>query len=178
MFGNDDVSVYIAVRILLALPVPDVSIIVSGDSIAGQSYALQCSASVVDSVVVQPDMEIDRPNGSVLVSVEQSRTLTHNFFPLVASDGGQYTCTATVNIPEAGITNLQGIAVETIIVVGMLIFILMHNLFRFVDTCTYMAVMQLLIQWKCLKLWKAISHLCVSLGRLPAFVLILLLATH
>ena len=99
-----------------ALPVPDVSISVSGDSIAGQNYSLQCSASVVDGVVVQPDLEIEGPGGSVLVSAEQSGTLTHMFSPLVTSDGSQYTCRATVVIPEAGITSPQGSTMKTIIV--------------------------------------------------------------
>ena len=69
-------------------------------------------------MVVQPDLEIVGPGGSALASVGQSVTLTHMFSPLVTSDGGQYTCTATLNIPEAGITNLLGSAIENIDVVG------------------------------------------------------------
>ena len=69
-------------------------------------------------MVVQPDLEIVGPDGSVLASVGQSVTLTHMFSSLVTSDGGQYTCTATLNIPEAGITNLLGSAIENIDVVG------------------------------------------------------------
>ena len=103
-----------------ALPAPVVSISVSGDSIAGQTYSLQCSASVVDGVVVQPDLEIVGPGGSVLASVGQNVTLTHMFSPLVTSNGGQYTCTATVNIPEASITNLQGSTMKIISVTSKL----------------------------------------------------------
>ena len=71
-------------------------------------------------MVVQPDLEIVGPGGSVLASVRQSVTLTHMFSPLVTSDGGQYTCTATLNIPEAAITDLQGSAVEIITVASEL----------------------------------------------------------
>ena len=102
-----------------------------GDSIAGQNYSLQCSASVVDGVVVQPDLEIVGPGGSVLASVGQNVTLTHMFSPLVTFDGGQYTCTATLNIPEAGITNLQGSAVKSIIVIGKLL----HVMVSIVHVC-------------------------------------------
>ena len=122
------VQIYNAILLSIssALPAPDVSISVSGDSIAGQSYSLQCSASVVHGVVVQPDLEIVGPDGSVLASVGQSVTLTHMFSSLATSNGGQYTCTATLNIPEANITNLQGSAVEDIDVVGMLLHV-MHG---------------------------------------------------
>ena len=71
-------------------------------------------------MVVQPDLEIVGPGGSVLASVQQSVSLTHMFSPLETSDGGQYTCTATVNIPEAGILNLQGSAVENVSVTSEL----------------------------------------------------------
>ena len=71
-------------------------------------------------MVVQPDLEIVGHDGSVLASVGQNVTLTHMFSPLATSNGGQYTCTATFNIPEAGITDLQGSAMEVITVASEL----------------------------------------------------------
>ena len=47
-----------------------------------------------------------------------SSSLDYMFSPLRTSDGGQYTCTATVNITQAGIMDLQNSAVETVVVVG------------------------------------------------------------
>ena len=98
-----------------ALPAPNVTITFSGVSIAGQDYSLQCSASVVDGLVVLPNLKIVFPN-STEISVISSSSLVYTFSPLRTSDGGQYTCTATVNIPQAGIIDLQNTAVETVIV--------------------------------------------------------------
>ena len=101
-----------------ALPAPDVTITFSGNSTASQSYSLQCSASVVDDLVALPDMNIVFPN-STMISVANSTSMQHMFSPLRTSDGGQYTCMATINIPQAGIRDLQSSVVETVRVVGM-----------------------------------------------------------
>ena len=100
-----------------ALPAPNVTISFSGDSIAGLTYSLNCSASVVAGLVVLPHLKIVFPN-STEVSAVSSSSMDYVFSPLRTSDGGQYTCTATVNIPQAGITDLQNSVVETITVVG------------------------------------------------------------
>ena len=100
-----------------ALPAPNVTISFSGDSIAGLNYSLHCSASVVAGLVVLPDLKIVSPN-STEVSAVNSSSVDYVFSPLRTSDGGQYTCTATVNIPQVGITELENSAVETITVVG------------------------------------------------------------
>ena len=99
-----------------ALPAPNVTITFSGDSIAGQDYSLQCSASVVDGLVVLPDLKLLFPN-STEISVISSSSVVYIFSPLRTSDGGQYTCIATVNIPQAGITDLQTSITENITVV-------------------------------------------------------------
>ena len=100
-----------------ALPAPNVTTSFSGDCIAGLTYSLHCSASVVAGLVVLPDLKIVFPN-STEVSAVNSSAVDYVFYPLRTSDGGQYTCTATVNIPQAGITDLQSSVVETITVVG------------------------------------------------------------
>ena len=82
---------------------------------AGLSYSLQCSASVVADLVMQPDLDIVFPNTTDIVAMN-STSLTYTFSPLRASDGGQYTCIATVNIPEIGIANLQNSATKNVIV--------------------------------------------------------------
>ena len=98
------------------LPPPIVTISPSGDSTAGQSYSLQCSASVVAGLVVQPDLVLVAPDGSEVASQMNTSSLSHTLSPLRTSDGGQYTCTATVTIPEAGITDLLNSAEETVTV--------------------------------------------------------------
>ena len=78
---------------------------------------MHCSASVVAGLVALPDLKIVSPNSTEVSSVNSS-SVDYVFSPLGTSDGGQYTCTATVNIPQAGITDLQSSAVGTITVVG------------------------------------------------------------
>ena len=67
--------------------------------------------------MVLPDMKIMFPNSTV-ISVANSTSVQHMFSPLKRSDGGQYTCTATINIPQAGIRDLQSSVVESFRVVG------------------------------------------------------------
>ena len=112
-------------RLPSGLPAPVVDISFSGDSTAGQSYSLQCSASVVAGLVIQPDMEIVFPNISEVVTMSSS-SLIYTFSPLRTSDGGQYTCTATVNIPQAGITDLKSTAIETLSVASECAQVYMH----------------------------------------------------
>ena len=96
----------------LVLPPPDVSISSSGDSIAGQNYSLNCSASAVDGLVVLPDLKIVGPNSTM--SLMNTSSLVYMLSTLRTSDGGLYTCTATVNI--TGVTFHQSPTTETIIV--------------------------------------------------------------
>ena len=67
--------------------------------------------------MVEPDLLIVFPNTTEIVAMNIS-SLNYTFSSLRTSDGGQYTCTATVNIPEAGIADLQGSAMEAINVAG------------------------------------------------------------
>ena len=66
--------------------------------------------------MVQPDLEIVFPNTIEIIVELNSTSLSHTFSPLRTSDGGQYTCTATVNIPEVGIADLKNSATENITV--------------------------------------------------------------
>ena len=67
--------------------------------------------------MVQPDMEIVFPNMTEIAASNIS-SLNYTFSPLRTSDVGQYTCTVTVNIPQAGIVDLQSSTSEIIIVIG------------------------------------------------------------
>ena len=96
---------------------PNVSITLLKNYIAGLNASLQCSAIVVNGLVVKPLLELVSPNGTVLASLHND-TLTYLFSPLLMSDGGQYSCIATIDIPEVNITGLQTTTSEVITVVG------------------------------------------------------------
>ena len=98
-----------------ALPPPTVSISVSGNSSAGQQYTINCSATVVAGLISNPDMKIVSPN-STLVADMDTTSVQYTFSPLRTSDGGQYNCTATINIPKAGIANLNTSKLKTVTV--------------------------------------------------------------
>ena len=65
--------------------------------------------------MVLPELKIVFPN-STEISVMNSSSLDYMFSPLRTSDGGQYTCTTTVNIPRAGIIDLQNSAMWNVTV--------------------------------------------------------------
>ena len=99
------------------LPPPNVTISFSGSSTAGQSYSLNCSATVVPGLVTEPDVQLVFSDST---KAEGSSSVEQSFSPLRTSDGGQYTCTATVNIPQAGIANSSS-TTETVTVQSELV---------------------------------------------------------
>ena len=101
-----------------ALPPPNVIISFSGSSTAGQSYSLQCSATVVPDLVTEPHVQLVFSDSTI---VNGSSSVEQSFSPLRTSDGGQYTCTATVKIPRAGIDNLSNTVTETVTVQSELV---------------------------------------------------------
>ena len=105
-------------HLFTALPPPDVTTFSLNQTFtAGTTYTINCSATVVHGLVVQPNMKI-ASRGSNVVSVSNKGSVEYTFSPLATSDGGQYNCTATVNIPEVGITGLKSSATKTITVAG------------------------------------------------------------
>ena len=101
----------VCVPSLSDLPPPNVTISFSGSSTAGQSYSLNCLATVVPDLVTEPHVQLVFPNSTI---AEGSSSVEQSFSPLRTSDGGQYTCTATVNVPQAGIANLSNTIKETV----------------------------------------------------------------
>ena len=84
------------------LPAPNVSITFSGSSTAGLSHSISCTATVVPGLVALPTMMIVFPNSTVVLA-HNTISVDYTFSPLRTSDGGHYTCTATINIPQAEI---------------------------------------------------------------------------
>ena len=99
-----------------ALPSPDISFSFAGVSIVGQTYSLQCSATLAAVLVVQPDMKIAFPN-STEISQAINSSIEYRFNSLRISDGGQYTCTSTINLLQAGIADLHTSVTKTLTVV-------------------------------------------------------------
>ena len=84
---------------------------------AGGILTLVCSATVVEDLVSPPLVEFVSADGGSLehqgiqvanpITEGRITTLTLQFVPLVTSAGGVYTCTATVDIPQAAIGNIS-----------------------------------------------------------------------
>ena len=95
-----------------ALPTPVVSISPSsGSPTAGQTYSLTCSVQVVPHLVVEPSIEWIRQDGTVL-NASSGSNLQLNFNPVMTSDGGRYTCHASINI--TGLVFASGVAFRDI----------------------------------------------------------------
>ena len=77
---------------------------------------MNCSASVVNGLVVLPDLTIVFPNSTV-ISEDGTNSQAYMFSPLRMSDGGWYTCTAAVNIPVAGIIDHQSSVTRNVVAV-------------------------------------------------------------
>ena len=107
---------------LTASPVLNVSIVRSSDLVfAGESLNLSCSVSVPHNLVHSPILMWSGPGvdqNSTELSGESPLSLT--FFPLHTSHGGVYTCTASLNIPETGVS-VSGVGMVTIVVQSMYI---------------------------------------------------------
>lgn len=110
-------SLFFFFSIPSAIPPPLVEISDSGGSRAGQILTLICSVTVVEGLVLPPHVEfVNASNGAVqhqTVQVGNSSTegrvttLTLQFSPLITSSGGEYTCRATIDIPQALIQNVS-----------------------------------------------------------------------
>jgi hypothetical protein len=96
-----------------------VSISSSGLLLTRQSYVFTCTASIVEELLPSVDLELLAPNGTSLAkqqSLPGLSALQYTLASLGTSDGGQYTCTASLSIPGSRIDS-QASATESITVV-------------------------------------------------------------
>lgn len=94
------------------------SIVRSSDSVtARQLLTLTCSATVQEGIGGTPMLTWTR-NGMGLGGEELSCSLVLSFSPII-SDTGEYTCTARLAIPEAGV-NVSGTNTTSLLVQGIL----------------------------------------------------------
>ena len=107
-----------------ALPPPVVTTSSYGSTIAGSVYSLVCMVKVVDRLEVVP-VVVWRKGGGVLLVNGINTTLTRTvsggnstlnltFNPLLTSHGGQYTCDATISVPQLSlnVTNSSAVTVS------------------------------------------------------------------
>ena len=104
----------------------------TGSTAAGEMYTLSCTATVVENLVVVPNIQWEYSNGSVVNSgssfalsamITSGNTTTHNltFSPLRTSHGGEYTCRAIINIPSISISGLNGSQFSGVVIQSKLI---------------------------------------------------------
>ena len=96
----------------LALPPPVITLPPSPVTMAGQSLSFTCTASVIEYLAVDPVLEWVSSNSNPLTTmdttnsgVEFNSTLIFN--NLRTSQGDQYNCSATINVP--GISSVQSV---------------------------------------------------------------------
>ena len=95
-----------------------------GSSIAGSVYSLVCTVKVVDGLVVVPDV-VWMKDGRVVVNGTNTNltrtvsggntTLNLTFYPLLTSHGGQYTCVATISLPQLSLNVTNSSAVNVLV---------------------------------------------------------------
>ena len=101
----------------LELPSPGISVTGALVAEAGQPVSLTCVATVVEYLIVSPTLQWMRLNGSILEEGQNpsagssplvsgtNSTLKASFNPLLASHGGQYLCTASINVSGVPVTS-------------------------------------------------------------------------
>lgn len=102
-----------------ALPLPIISIVSEGSSLAGENFTVSCTSSVVaglsDSVVVATswtDSEGNPLQSDAPLMSGSNTSLALTFNPLFMSHGGQYFCTATISIVELSIQRMNSVPLD------------------------------------------------------------------
>ena len=113
-------TVYMYILTPSTVPSPPVVIItVSGDSVAGSSLSLLCTATPPPIPLVSPPtvswIQQDLADTVIPVTSDTSVSVNLTFNPLRTSHGRVYVCIAGYNIPDADLSDLTNTA-STIIV--------------------------------------------------------------
>ena len=90
-----------------------VTISVSGDSVAGSSLSLLCTATPPIPLVTPPTVswiQQDLADYVTPVPSDPSASVNLTFNPLRTSRGGVYMCVADYNIPDADLSDLSNTA--------------------------------------------------------------------
>ena len=88
-----------------------------GDPIAGSTYTLVCQVSVVEGLVVDPDVVWLDSNGTAVSGVNitvggpsiEGSVVTRNltFSPLHTSHGGDYTCRSSISVSSISVSSIS-----------------------------------------------------------------------
>ena len=100
------------------LPPPTVTLSAPPTVQAGDSLTLTCSVGVVSDLASPPTIQWTDSSGQTLTSVGSGLTRTLTFDPVRTSHAEEYTCTATINIPEVNITDRSSVDSTDITVAG------------------------------------------------------------
>ena len=95
-------------------PAPEVTVTVSAIGapiVGGTSYSLTCGHDAPQSLMATVQSTLTTPDGTMLTS------LPHTFSPLRVTDGGQYSCTATISSPlvTGDFTATQGTPLDVVV---------------------------------------------------------------
>ena len=129
------------------LVAPVVVVTSKGDPTAGNTYTLVCQVSVVEGLVVDPDVVWLDSNGTTVSGLDitvgepniEGSVVTRNltFSPLHTSHGGNYTCRASISVFSISLSssNLTHIVVQSMFIcsqylsVHVLIVVLLYSQF-------------------------------------------------
>ena len=80
-------------------------------TVGGTSYSLTCDHDAPQSLMATVQSTLRTPDGTMLTS------LPHTFNPLLVTDGGQYSCSATVSSPylTGAFTATQGTSLDVVV---------------------------------------------------------------
>ena len=109
-FANSSVSIITTVFVYLSeLVPPNVAIATNGAQNIGKSYNITCTVNVLDLLIPNTMIQWVKtpPNNTIPSPNTASTTSIHYIEALNTSDAGQYTCIATITIPDIGFT-VQG----------------------------------------------------------------------
>ena len=121
-----------------------------GDTVAGEQYTLTCTVTVPDGLTGTPTVEWTGDEGKTRVTEGRAdtsgsvTTLTLTFNPLQDSQDGDYTCSATLPVPE--MDPVIGMNVFTLDVVGMSQYMCILVFFTCQCTLCLISLWQLCIQ--------------------------------
>ena len=96
-------------------PAPEVTVttIATGGApiVGGTSYSLACDHDAPQSLMATVQSTLTTPGGTMLTA------LPHTFNPLLVTDGGQYSCSATVSSPylTGAFTATQGTPLDVVV---------------------------------------------------------------
>ena len=103
-------SIIISVSVYLSEIVPpNVAIVTNGAQTIGESFNITCTVNVLDLLIPNTMIQWVKtpPNNTIPSLITASTTSLYYIEALNTSDAGQYTCIATITIPDIGLT-VQG----------------------------------------------------------------------